>query len=376
MKRLVSGIMLTLLLISMLTLTLNVLPVKSSNPDVLFFDDFNDNTINLFMWSPWQSGGVTIAEANQRLEIFFPYDSSGVVFSGSIHSNCWLRGDFDIQADFYLLEWPSIDQLGTGNGVRMGLSVAGDSQDWGVTRTSFGTSMDFPDYPREVCLFDSTVGQLKGMTSTSDMSGILRIVRSGNIVNAYYFNSTVNDWVFIASEYVMTGDVRFTLAAWSHDYAFMNCNVKLAFDNFLVNSGILICPKISVTTDIDPDTLNLRSRGQWITAYIELPEGYDVNDINVSTIMLNDTVPAELKPFAIGDYDSDTVPDLMVKFDRAEVISYILANVDLTQLYEDRFMTITLTITGYLNDGTPFQGSTTIRIVMPMPRGLYRIFPI
>jgi hypothetical protein len=295
-----------------------------------------------------------------------------VVFSGSITSNCWLRGDFDIQADFYLLEWPSIDQLGTGNGVRIGLSVAGDSQDWGVQRTSFGTSMDFPDYPREVCLFDSTVGHLKGMTSTSDMSGILRIVRSGNIVNGYYFNSTVNDWVFIASEYVMTGDVRFALAAWSHDYAFMNCNVKLAFDNFLVNSGILICPKISVTTDIDPDTLNLRSRGQWITAYIELPEGYDVADINVSTLVLNDTIPAELRPIAVGDYDNDAIPDLMVKFDRQAVINLILQNYQ----FMDRFGTVALTITGKLYDGTPFQGTDTIRIIMPMPRGPFRIFPI
>jgi len=125
---------------------------------------------------------------------------------------------------------------------------------------------------------------------------------------------------------------------------------------------------INAIVDIQPQVLNLRSRGKWITAYIELSEGYDVSNINVSTIMLNDTIPVEPKPIAIGDYDNDTIPDLMVKFDRQQVINYIMANVDMSRLYEERFMTITLTITGKLNDGTQFQGSGTIKIILPIPR--------
>jgi hypothetical protein len=138
-------------------------------------------------------------------------------------------------------------------------------------------------------------------------------------------------------------------------------------------------PTVPATVDIKPNTLNLRSRGKWITCYIELPEGYDVNDINVSTILLNDTIPPKMHrcrhgykhPAGIGDYDSDSIPDLMVKFDRASVISYIVANVNITKLFEERFMTITLTITGYLNDDTMFQGSDTIKIIYT-PRGIGR----
>ncbi|MEM3573728.1 MAG: hypothetical protein QXJ62_05840 [Nitrososphaeria archaeon] len=132
---------------------------------------------------------------------------------------------------------------------------------------------------------------------------------------------------------------------------------------FLSKTGILIS-----TINIYPQSLNLRSKGKWITAYIELPEGYNVADINVTSIMLNNTIPAKPKPKAVGDYDNDSIPDLMVKFDRAEVISYILANIDLTELIEERFMAITLTINGKLKDGTPFQGSTKIKIIMPMPK--------
>lgn len=136
---------------------------------------------------------------------------------------------------------------------------------------------------------------------------------------------------------------------------------ELSHDEFVLQT--------ETTIDIDPDTLNLIDKGKWITAYIEFPEGYNVTDINVSTILLNGSIPIDINaPLTIGDYDNDSIPDLMVKFDRAEVISYILANIDTTKLYEERFMTVTLTITGKLNDGTPFQGSTTIRVILLMPK--------
>ena len=124
---------------------------------------------------------------------------------------------------------------------------------------------------------------------------------------------------------------------------------------------------INAIVDVNPKALNLRSKGKWITAYIELPEGYNVSDIDVSTIMLNDTISAEPKPIAVGNHDEDGILDLMIKFDRANVISYILANVNKTKLFDERFIAVTLTITGYLNDGTLFQGTTTIRVLMPIP---------
>jgi len=139
---------------------------------------------------------------------------------------------------------------------------------------------------------------------------------------------------------------------------------------------LLAMPKITGTFEVCPHVLNLRGREKWITCYIELPEYYNVSDIDVSTTLLNDTIPAEMRPVGIGDYNNDGIPDLMVKFDRADVISYILANINMTKLYEERFVTVTLTITGYLDDGTPFQGSDTTKIILRMPRGVGRhIFP-
>jgi len=115
---------------------------------------------------------------------------------------------------------------------------------------------------------------------------------------------------------------------------------------------------VTATVDINPHALNLWSRGRWITAYIELPEGYNIADIDISTIKLNDTIPAEPEPTEIGDYDNDTIPDLMVKFNRTAVSEYILSKGIMTG-------NVTLTITGQLIDGTQFEGSNVIQVRMP-----------
>lgn len=123
---------------------------------------------------------------------------------------------------------------------------------------------------------------------------------------------------------------------------------------------------VSATLDVAPDAFNLISQGEWITAYVELPQGYDVADIDVPTFLLNDTIPVDVNETStVGDEDGDGIPDLMVKFDRAAVASYIEANVNMTRLAIEKFMTVTLTVTGELSDGTPFEGSDLITIIYP-----------
>ncbi len=84
-------------------------------------------------------------------------------------------------------------------------------------------------------------------------------------------------------------------------------------------------PKTSInaTINFDPDTLNKTSKGTWVTVYIELPDGYNVADIEVASIRLEGSVPAELRPSAAGDHDKDGIRDLMVKFKRSEVIGIL-----------------------------------------------------
>ena len=93
----------------------------------------------------------------------------------------------------------------------------------------------------------------------------------------------------------------------------------------------------------------------WLSA---LPEDHDVANIDISTVLLNDTVPAEPQPPAIGDYDNDAVPDLMVRFNRTTVSNLILSK-------GIRYGNVTLTATGELYDGTVFEGSDVIKVKMP-----------
>jgi hypothetical protein len=121
---------------------------------------------------------------------------------------------------------------------------------------------------------------------------------------------------------------------------------------------------VHATIDVDPDTLNLRSGGQRVTCYIELPEGYDPSDIDISTILLNDTISISLLdvpapdavPTEIGDYDGDGIPDLTVAFHRKMVSEFILSQ----DIADD---CATLTITGEVA-GTPFRGEDTIEVIL------------
>jgi hypothetical protein len=81
------------------------------------------------------------------------------------------------------------------------------------------------------------------------------------------------------------------------------------------------------TVDIAPNTLNFKSRGKWITAYIELAKGWDVNDIDLASIRLNDVLETE-GPSEVGDEDQDGIPDLMVKFDRQALIEMLKNSVE------------------------------------------------
>ena len=96
------------------------------------------------------------------------------------------------------------------------------------------------------------------------------------------------------------------------------------FDDVVVEVGagcVAAAPMaMEAELDFDPNTLNVRSTGRYVTCYVELPAGYDPREVDVATLMLNDLVPAESKPTEIGDNDDDGVPDLMVKFSRAAVI--------------------------------------------------------
>lgn len=114
---------------------------------------------------------------------------------------------------------------------------------------------------------------------------------------------------------------------------------------------------INAKVDLKPETINLKSRGRYVTVYIELPGGYSVRDIVPESVVISgigtDVIEPPLEtvgPTNIGNRDRDRYADLMVKFSRRELIRLLKVT--------DR----SITISGELKDGTTFSGTDKIRV--------------
>jgi hypothetical protein len=107
--------------------------------------------------------------------------------------------------------------------------------------------------------------------------------------------------------------------------------------------------------DLNPDVLNLKSHGNYITAHIELPLGFDPADTDVATVTLAGVLATEASPAEIGDADHDGIPDLMVKFNRQEAI----ALVPLTPGEQ------ALEVSWEMTTGAFFAVEDTIRVICP-----------
>ena len=115
---------------------------------------------------------------------------------------------------------------------------------------------------------------------------------------------------------------------------------------------------ISATIDLKPETFFMFSHRKWVTIYIEFPEElkFDVNQINIETILLSGNLGADPSHFVIGDYDYDGIPDLMVKFDSKAIQDLCLNLLSLATI-------ISVEVSGTLYDGVEFKGCDTIRII-------------
>jgi hypothetical protein len=149
---------------------------------------------------------------------------------GGYRSTNKISGDFDFTVDYQLSTWPN------QNGVRVGLLVstqeelllpAGNNINlaWAAERVSGGTKESFGN----VYLADFG-GNVTGFTGTNDLSGSLRLQRTGSTITGYYLGTTA--WVQIDGGATMTSDpLYFGIAAWSLDTLFSDKEVKVAFDN-------------------------------------------------------------------------------------------------------------------------------------------------
>jgi large repetitive protein len=118
---------------------------------------------------------------------------------------------------------------------------------------------------------------------------------------------------------------------------------------------------ITVDIEIEPETLNKKSHGNWVMVEIELPHGYKASDVDISSIRLEGIVPAMAWPHEINkhhhehgcehDHARHDHSELKVKFRRSDVIAVLPAG--------DH---VPVHVTGTVA-GTPFEGVDIIRVL-------------
>lgn len=231
-------------------ITTIALPVHTVSAAPVLTENFANNSFNSSLWKlSTQGNGPSVAVANDRLEITISSTSTNDPsiggFGAGIGSRCLLNGDFDMQVGFQLLVWPAQNGVRVGIGPSVGGLGAGGTP-YAVERDSFSTGDTIPGEFYVTHMLDS----VRGVNSTKDLSGYLRITRTGSTGTGYFMNSTV--WRPIHTGPVVTSEVGFGFEAWSHDYLFSHQTEKVAFYNFTLNSGQLQCPRMSATPASGP----------------------------------------------------------------------------------------------------------------------------
>jgi predicted outer membrane repeat protein len=104
-------------------------------------------------------------------------------------------------------------------------------------------------------------------------------------------------------------------------------------------------PTIPAEVRITPRTINLASKGNWLTCHIRLGDGCNVTDIDPDSIVIENGVKAE-RP-RIDEEDQVAV----VSFNRSDVQNIL------------KIGQVNLTVSGMLSDGTVFEGTDVIIVI-------------
>ncbi len=201
-----------------------------STPRIPYLDTFSGDRIDPFWTPPFITGsGVSMTETNGQIEVPVPstamVDPSLGFISLSMNAQCQLAGDFDIQVDYRLLSWPS------PSGVNIGFGTF--PPDFSSVHGMFvfdpggGTGVS-TGFPGPVNTFLPTPGVL---------SGTLRLTRTDATITAYWRGP--DGWNTLQTTSDSTAPTLFGLNVFSN---IAHADVKVAYDNFRVNSGTFACP--------------------------------------------------------------------------------------------------------------------------------------
>jgi Tol biopolymer transport system component len=186
-------------------------------------DYFDDGVIDT---TRWYVDGDSIVEADGKVTI------TGA--GGGLRARWKLRGPFDYQVDYQLLDWP------TDRYAALGLLAELPSDTWS-NWSAQRVSIDYGEPSWQCYLADYVPPPgdndfIYGLTPTADTAGTLRLTRDEDSVLTVSVRSAgASDWTVIYSTPMSSDDVRPIVACWSSETP-----IAVAFDNFQVRAGELV----------------------------------------------------------------------------------------------------------------------------------------
>jgi Tol biopolymer transport system component len=200
-------------------------------------ETFDDGVVDSSLWTTTVDPGSSLAETGGRFEVSI---AAGAVPGGPfnqvathIGSKCSLLGDYDMQVDFELLEWPA-----GGGGLYASLSAFFANA--GLSRSTNQWGDQFTAH---------SGGSASGVPTTS-ARGSLRLVRFGSTVHAYA-REAAGEWIRVLSAPAASGNPVIGVGLSAPGAQLQHVAARVAFDNFRLASGVFACP--SWWRDAGPD---------------------------------------------------------------------------------------------------------------------------
>jgi hypothetical protein len=195
-------------------------------------------------------------------------------------------------------------------------------------------------------------------------SRVPEILYTGELVDTGQFIENFTDLSVVEGQ-VFSG--FFIRALWFGDDDYNNVTSEMHYVSVTPKTPP---PTIDVELKFSPESFSITDHEELLIVYIEVPldngvTDLDCNNISLTTaclnntliVLLNGSVPFEFARPEIGDYDADEVPDLKAYFNRTEVKAYAY------NMTGPELGTVVLNVTGYLVDGTMFQGFSELTII-------------
>jgi hypothetical protein len=199
---------------------------------LVFYDDFNGSTLDSFWWTIQTGDGTTVQHINNRIEMTQGSNNNSPGGDGDLVFKFPLHGDFTVDIDFLLINWPLNSYQRSG--IRF---------DKGAVERISDQRFDNLPGTKQPDLYTTDFSGIISRVRTGDLSGTLRLQRVGNVNSGYYWDGS--GWTLIASrDYGIALDNSFlALSIWQFGGNYGTNYPKVAFDNFRLNAPNTVDPR-------------------------------------------------------------------------------------------------------------------------------------